>query len=88
MCVFYQIRLRFFFKICLKMLLCSFGHSLLWKVDLITHAESHALQEKKSFNENINLFPKYFYIRFSELDMCLPNTDAPGGSKVKIWQNL
>ena len=23
-----------------------------------------------------------------ELDMCLWNTDAPGGNKVKIWQNL
>ena len=23
-----------------------------------------------------------------ELDMCLWNTDAPGGNKVQIWQNL
>ena len=23
-----------------------------------------------------------------QLDMCLWNTDAPGGNKVKIWQNL
>ena len=27
-------------------------------------------------------------ICFDELDMCLRNTDAPGGNKVKIWQNL
>ena len=25
---------------------------------------------------------------FIKLDMCLWNTDAPGGNKVKIWQNL
>ena len=23
-----------------------------------------------------------------ELDMCLWNTDAPGGNKIQIWQNL
>ena len=25
---------------------------------------------------------------YKQLDMCLRNTDAPGGNKVKIWQNL
>ena len=26
--------------------------------------------------------------QLDKLDMCLRNTDAPGGNKVKIWQNL
>ena len=25
---------------------------------------------------------------YAKQDMCLRNTDAPGGNKVKIWQNL
>ena len=81
MYVYHQIRL-FCFKIRLEKLLWSFGHSLLRKVDLITHAESHALQERKSFNKNITL-SKYIHIRFSELDMCLRNTDVPAAAKSK-----